>query len=370
MKKVLAVLLALVLVLTACGGNSANDDKPAEEPKPEDNTGTEDNNEDNNENEGEAEEPVENAGEIAKVGLGTTVSLGSSKGKADGGPLAQTDTTVAAVAFDADGKIVKVIIDTAQDKVMVNEDGTINQDTDWRSKKELGPDYNMKPTSEEVGIGKEWDEQVAFLEDYLVGKTADEFSAVELDEGVPTDEDILTGATIKIGSFQMAVADAWENAQDVEGAVEIGLGISSALGGHSKDAEDGNGPVVQIEDNISMIALDADGKIVASQTDVAQNSVAFTEDLELDGEYAEGTTKRQLGPDYNMKPTSEEVGIGKEWDEQAKAYDEWLMGKTADDVAGIELEDGKATDEDLLAGATITISDFVAATTEAFEVTK
>ena len=71
-----------------------------------------------------------------------------------------------------------------------------------------------------------------------------------------------------------------------------------------------------------------------------------------------------------MKPTSEEVGIGKEWDEQAKAYDEWLMGKTADDVAGIELEDGKATDEDLLAGATITISDFVAATTEAFEVTK
>lgn len=315
--------------------------------------------------------PVNNAGaeeaelgEIAKIGLGVTVSLARSK--ADGEDLvAQSDTTVAGVAFDADGKIVKAIIDTAQDIVPV-KDGKVEAPDSFKSKKELGPDYNMKPAS---GIDKEWDEQIEFLEEYFVGKTAEEVAGIAVDEdSYPTDEEVRTGATMKISSYQAAVLKAWENAQDVEGVENIGLGIVTGLGHATKDAEGDEGAAVQFEDNIALLGLDADGAVVASQTDVAQNTVAFTKDGELDGDYAEGTTKKALGEAYGMKAAS---GIEKEWDEQVAFYDEFLVGKKAEEIAGIELDDKTVpTDPTLLTGATIALGDIKAATEEALNNTK
>lgn len=224
----------------------------------------------------------------------------------------------------------------------------------------------MKPAS---GIDKEWDEQIEFLEDYFVGMTADEVMGIEVDEDTfPTDTDVLTGATLKISSYQNAVANAWENAVDAQGVESIGLGVHTSLGHNTKDAEDDKGATVQFEDNIALIGLNADNEVVASQTDVAQNEVAFTKDGQLDMEYAAGTTKKTLGADYGMKAASEAAGIGKEWDEQAQAYDEYLVGKDADAIRDIELdESGKTTDADLVTGATITIDGFVAATEKALD---
>lgn len=298
-------------------------------------------------------------GEITKIGLGIKVSLDKSKGGEDGG-LAQSDATIAAVAFDADGKIVKMILDVAQNKVPVTE-GVLEAPEEFLSKKELGEDYGMKPAS---GIEKEWDEQAAFLEEYFVGMTAEEVAGIAVDEdNFPTDEDVLTGATIKINTYQAAVLAAWENAQEVEGVESIGLGIVTELGHRSADATEEAGAVVQFEDNVSLVGVDAEGKIVASITDVVQNAVAFTLEGELDGEYAEGTTKLELGEEYGMKPAS---GIEKEWDEQAKAYDEYLVGKNAEEVAGIELDEStKPLDEALLTGATMALGSIKAATEEA-----
>lgn len=306
-----------------------------------------------------AAEPETSEAAISQIGLGVTVSLNKSTATENGG-TAQSDTTVAGVAFDEEGKIVKVLIDTAQSKVAVNE-GTVEAPEEFKSKKELGPDYNMKPAS---GIDKEWDEQITFLEDYFVGMTVEEVLNMAVDEGsYPTDADVTTGATMAISSYQQAIANAWDNAEEAEGVESIGLGIVTSLGSRSKDADDESGAVVQFEDNISLVGLDADGKVVASQTDVAQNSVSFTVEGELDGEYAEGTTKKTLGEDYGMKPASP---IGKEWDEQAVAYDDYLVGKDADEVAAIELdEDGKGVDTALVSGASIVIDDFIAATEEA-----
>ena len=351
-KKYSAFLLALVtgLTLTACAGNEdTNTEKVVDGEEVVEETGT--------------ESKVE-TGEIAKIGLGVTVNLASSSAD-EKGANAQSDATIAGVAFDAEGKIVKVIIDTAQNKVPVNE-GVVEAPEEFKTKKELGPDYNMKPAS---GIDKEWDEQIEFLEEYFVGMTADEVMGIEVDEDTfPTDADVLTGATLKISSYQSAVAKAWENAVDAEGVESIGLGVNTILGHNTKDAEGEKGATVQFEDNIALVGLNADNEVVASQTDVAQNAVSFTPDGLLDGEYAAGTTKKTLGPDYNMKAASESAGIGKEWDEQAQAYDEYLVGKDADAINNIELDEtGKATDADLVTGATITIDGFVAATEKALD---
>lgn len=307
------------------------------------------------------QEEVE-TGDITKMGLGVTVSLDKSKAE-DQDLLAQSDTTVAGVAFDAEGKIVKVILDVAQNKVPV-VDGALQAPEEFKTKKELGTDYNMKAAS---GIGKEWDEQALFLEEYFVGMTVEELEGIPVDEdSYPTDEDVITGATIKIDKYQEAIIRAWENAQEVEGVDSIGLGIASNLGNQSSDADEESGAKVQFEDNIALVGLDEEGVVVASQTDVAQNTISFTLEGELDGEYAEGSTKKMLGAEYGMKATSESVGIGKEWDEQAQAYDEYLVGKSAEEVSGIELdEDNKPIDPALLSGATISIGGIKAATEKA-----
>ena len=54
--------------------------------------------------------------------------------------MAQADSTIAAVAFDSDGRIVKVYLDTAQSKISFNRDWTISTDTTapGQTKKELG----------------------------------------------------------------------------------------------------------------------------------------------------------------------------------------------------------------------------------------
>src|SRR5699024_8647045 len=152
------------LTLTACAGNEETDTEPTVD-------GEEVVEETGNESDVET-------GEIVKIGLGVTVNLGSSSADEESSK-AQSDATIAGVAFDADGKIVKVIIDTAQNKVEVN-DGVVEAPEEFKTKKELGPDYNMKPAS---GIDKEWDEQIEFRsEERRVGKEGRCQKVAETDE--------------------------------------------------------------------------------------------------------------------------------------------------------------------------------------------
>ena len=68
-------------------------------------------------------------------------------------------------------------------------------------------------------------------------------------------------------------------------------------------------------------------------------------------------TKNELGEAYGMKKAS---AIGKEWNEQAAAFSAYCMGKTADEVKGIAMDEtGLAADADLLAGCTVHIGEFM-----------
>ena len=208
-------------------------------------------------------------------------------------------------------------------------------------------------------IGKEWFEQAEGFEQFIIGKTADEVAGIATEAkndhpSVPADPDLLASTTMDIGAFQKAVVDAWENSKDAAGATQLGYGAITSLGHSTAEADGENGAKVQFETAIAVTGLDADGNIVATLIDNAQNTVAFNADGTVSAEQsAEGTTKKHLGEEYNMRKASP---IGKEWFEQVEGFEAWAVGKNKDAISGLAVEEGKPTDADLLSTTTITIT--------------
>lgn len=81
----------------------------------------------------------------------------------------------------------------------------IDETTSDTTKKKLGAEYNMRQAST---IGKEWNEQVQFLEQYIQKNGIDKLQLN--DEGKATNEDVLTGCTIAIDGFLEAIQNAQE----------------------------------------------------------------------------------------------------------------------------------------------------------------
>ncbi|MCX8131102.1 MAG: hypothetical protein N3I35_13515 [Clostridia bacterium] len=154
-----------------------------------------------------------------KTGIGHTVSISkSADATAEKDGNAQVDTVMAAVSFDSNGKILSVSIDNAQTKVAFDTAGKIKSDKSvkGKTKVELGKDYGMIKASK---IGKEWFEQIAELEKWMVGKTVDEIKAMkvkEVDENhknVPDVADLTSKVTVSVEDYIFAVEEAFKNAK-------------------------------------------------------------------------------------------------------------------------------------------------------------
>lgn len=154
-----------------------------------------------------------------KTGLGNKVSIASStSATADKSGNAQVDTVMAAVSFDANGKILTVKIDNAQTKVEFDAKGAIKSDlkAEPKTKVELGKDYGMIKASK---IGKEWFEQIAALEKWMVGKTVDQVKAMKVKKvddnhpSVPDEADLKSSVTISVQDYVAAVEEAFKNAK-------------------------------------------------------------------------------------------------------------------------------------------------------------
>lgn len=172
------------------------------------------------------EEAYKNAAEVGKgavtLGVGHVVDLASSRGysKVDDKetlPQAQVNFTITAAAFDKDGKVVKAIIDTAQTRVAFDKDGKVTTDKTAapKTKKELGDAYGMAKSS---GIKKEWFQQIAELEKWMVGKTASQISGLKLKAegthvGVPDVPELTSLVTITVGDYLAATAEAASKAK-------------------------------------------------------------------------------------------------------------------------------------------------------------
>lgn len=153
-----------------------------------------------------------------KTGLGHVISIGkSADATAEKAGLAQVDTVMAAVTFDSAGKILGVKIDNAQVKVNFDATGKVTTDKAVapQTKVELGDNYGMKKASK---IGKEWYEQIADLEKWMVGKTVDQVKAMKTKKvddahpNVPDETDLSSKVTVSVQDYQAAVAEALANA--------------------------------------------------------------------------------------------------------------------------------------------------------------
>ena len=154
-----------------------------------------------------------------------------------------------------------------------------------------------------------------------------------------------------------------------EADYKLGMGVVVS----TADCATGN---AQVDATIAAVVTDAEGKIVSCRIDVAQNKMNVA-DGAVDAN-ATFQTKMEKGDAYGMAAAVNYGmdwngdGVVKEWYDQAKAFEAYVVGKTAAEVQAIatQVVEGHgyviAADEALLtAGCTIQITDFVAAVVKA-----
>jgi hypothetical protein len=350
MKKILALVLVIVLsaaLLAGCSTTTTPSPSPSATPSAAPSATP------------SASAPTASAAAGAvKTGLAIITSVAKSTDAGDKDGLAQADSTIVAVTVGADGKIVSCVIDAAQTKVNFNKSGELTTPVDsmFKTKNELGKDYGMGKAS---GIGKEWNEQAAAFAAYVVGKTVEEVKGIAVDaEGKATGSDLTASVTVHVTDFIAGIQKAVANAK-VDGASAadtLGIGtvtnIAKSVNAGEKDG------LAQIYSTYTALTKDASGKITSCVIDASQANINFDKTGKLTTDIkAPVQTKNELGEAYGMKKAS---SIGKEWNEQAAAFAQYVTGKTVAEVQGIAISEGKATGADLTASVTIHVTDFQA----------
>ena len=131
----------------------------------------------------------------------------SKAADAENAGLAQLDVNAAALTL-RDGVITSAQIDSVQAKVNFDASGVITTDltAPIATKNELGEGYGMVAWG---GAIAEWNAQAASFAAYITGKTPAEVASIAVDETTkPTDADLVSSVTIKIGGFQALIAKA------------------------------------------------------------------------------------------------------------------------------------------------------------------
>ena len=342
MKKNLMLLLVCLLavsLLTGCMGTIVVVERPEEAPAP--------------------TAPVLGEGAL-KTGLAVVTGVSdSTSAAADAEGAAKYDVTLAAVLVDEDGVIHACRLDSVGATVSFDATGAITTDltADVLSKNELGENSGMVAWG---GAIAEWDAQAAALCDFAVGKTLEELKNGAIDETgrAPAGSDLASSATIYLGGYVSAIEAAVNNAQHLgaqSGDELILTGINSLSSSTSASAEaEGN---AQLNAEVAAVSV-KDGVITSCVIDSLQAKVAFDATGVITSDVTAAVlTKNQLGENYGMVAWG---GAIAEWDAQAASFAAYVTGKTADEVAGIAVAEGKPADEDLASSVTIAIGGFQA----------
>ena len=323
MKKLLALILALLMVAAVFAGCNAKKDPEA-------------------------------APEVAeaeyKLGLSLTIAYADSQ---EGTVTA--DANVAAVILDKDGKIVDCAFDVVSMSVAV-VDGYLDEgaaEATFNSKYDIGDAYGMVAYG---GAIAEWYKQAEAFADFCVGKTAAEVKAIALnDKGAPSD--LTSSCTMGVKDYVAAIAKACEDPAaktfKAEGDVKVGLTANGKVES-AKDSEADDGAVNYLV-TVAASAVDKDGKLAAAIVDGAQPAFTY-DDAGVVTEAKYNGSKRELKDNYGMVAYA---GAKAEWYKQAEALENACVGKTADEVKAVAGADGKASG-DLAASCTIYIGGDVA----------
>ena len=297
-----------------------------------------------------------------KTGLAViTTAADSTSATADAAGAVKLDSTLVAVTVDDEGIITSCAIDSIPATVNVDATGTITSDLTAAvpTKNELGENYGMVAWG---GAIAEWDAQVAALCSYAVGKTVDQLKNGAIDETgkAPEGSELASSATIYLGGFVSGIEAAVNNATHLgaEAGDELKLVTLNKLSSSTNATAEAAG-CVQLDGDIAAVTV-KDGIITSCIIDSVQAKVNFdttgtiTSDLT-----AQIPTKNELGENYGMVAWG---GAIAEWNVQAASFASYVTGKTADQVAGIAINEATkpADGSDLASSVTISIGGFQA----------
>ncbi len=137
---------------------------------------------------------------------------------------------------------------------------------------------------------------------------------------------------------------------------------------HQKEATATDAGAVELTAVAAAALVGEDGKVIKFETDTVQTKFAYNNDGTVTTENNTiYKSKNDLGAEYGMKDASAAAGIGKEWNEQNDAFEQYIIGKTAAEIRAIKVTDGAPADADLASGVTITVTAMIEAAARAVE---
>lgn len=294
---------------------------------------------------------------VGEGAVKTGLAIVTSVGKSENAKVADYDVTLVAVTVDDKGVITDCIVDSIGAKVNFDATGKVTSDltAEVKTKNELGDDYGMKAYG---GAKYEWYEQAAALADYAVGKTVEELRSGAIDESgkAPEGSDLASTATIYLGGYVSAIEEAVKNAQHLgaQAGDELKLATVNSIGSSASATAEKAG-TAQLDSTVTALTV-KDGVITSCYIDSVQAKVAFDNKGVISTDLTAAVqTKNQLGDKYGMVAWG---GAKHEWNEQAASFAAYVTGKTAAEVAGIAVSEGKPADADLSSSVTIAIGDF------------
>ena len=268
------------------------------------------------------ETPEEPAGPTEKdytLAIGMSVTGNTDEGRNNG----KIGANVAVLVLDADNKIVAARLDTIEYKIKAGGKGgeaSLNL-TAPTSKMELGTDYGMESSAEKG----EWDEQIKWLENYLVGKTAADVAALTM-------TDLEAGCTVSatVPDLQAAIANAFacttKTAFKTAGDFTVGAKLMMSVS--NKTEENANVYKVAVDAETAGVVVQ-DGKILAATLDAAQTTMTADQTYTATAfTYTANATKRAQGENYMMPPSGS-------WATQADAFCAASVGKAATELDGV-----------------------------------
>ena len=211
-----------------------------------------------------------------KTGLYISTGIGDSK-SASGEEAGEGkyDVTMVAVLVDDEGIIRDCIIDGISASVSFDANGTITSDLTAapQTKTELGENYGMVAWG---GAIAEWDEQVAALASFAVGKTVEELKSGAIDETgrAPEGTDLASSATIYLGGYVADIEAAVANAQHLGAQSGDVLKLASIYGIDGSASAGEKDGFTQLDATVTALTMNGE-TITSCAIDSVQAKVSF-----------------------------------------------------------------------------------------------
>lgn len=305
-----------------------------------------------------------------KLGIGLHSYIESTSSANEGSyGMARAMVAVAAVVFDADGKILKCSLDLCENPLRYSSAGKPVKSSDLLSDYQKGDKLEINTTETE---NKQWYKQADLFAGLVVGKTVSEVSDLVVNDSYGNEEVLKAGCYIEIADFAIAInkAVSYSVSLDQVKNFKLALGVQqSQVSGTAATAEK-NGKNTFETSAVGMV-LTKGGKVLSAFSDVSRVFVNFDQTGTCTSSAGNAiSSKRQLGTNYGTATSSNDRnqdGVIKEWYEQADVFDAMLIGKKASAIKKMVNEKGYGSDELQKAGCTVYVSDMVKAAVKAAE---